>query len=366
MENKMEQKISLIFGGTSAERDLSLRTFHSVYSELQKFKADRNLYQHIYYINEAGQVIKKTVNFDKGPDFYISSKGKRLSIGETIHEIEKNDEFVFSLLYGLYGEDGHYQGIAKTLNIKSSFGSVLSCSLSKSKFHCSKYIESRYPELEPIPCIAIRAQDVDSLEDKLAPFYNQELVIKPNSLGTSMFAERILMNDGTIHAIQTLILDILKYDEIALVQKYIAGEEYSCGCIENSDSVEVLPLILVRTKDGFFGRKEKLSKIGVSERIIPAQYNSYTEIIASISQQIFSDLMFENMCRFDFIVSNGRIYFLEANSLPGLSSASFFPKMLKEINMTISDLIKLTYQNSLKKCPRETHINHLKCLGGAA
>jgi D-alanine-D-alanine ligase len=366
MENKMQHKMSLIFGGTSAERDLSLRTFHSVYSELQKIKTDRNLYLHIYYINEAGLVIKKAVNFDKGPDYYITSKGKLLTIAETINEIEKNDEFIFSLLYGLYGEDGHYQGIAKTLNIKSSFGSVLSCSLSKSKFHFSKYIESRYPELEPIPCIAIRPQDVDSLEEKLAPFYNQELVIKPNSLGTSMFTERVFLNDGAINTIEKLILEILKYDEIALVQKYISGEEYSCGCIENSDSVEVLPLILVRTKDGFFGRKEKLSKIGVSERIIPTQYNSYTEIMASTSKRIFSDLMFENMCRFDFIVSNGRVYFLEANSLPGLSSASFFPKMLNEINMNISDLIKLTYQNSLKKCPRETHINHLTCLGGAA
>lgn len=366
MEKQMHQKISLIFGGNSAERDLSLRTFNSVYSELQKAKEDSILYQHVYYVTEDGLVVKKLINFDKEADYYIASKGKLLSIAETLSEIEKNDEFVFSLLYGLYGEDGHYQGIAKALNIKSSFGSVLSCSLSKSKFHCSQYIESRYPELEPIPCIAIRPHDLDLLEEKLARFYNQEIVIKPNSLGTSMFTERIKLNEVSFHKIEGLIREILKYDELALVQKYIAGEEYSCGCLETSDSVEVLPLILVRTKDGFFGRKEKLSKIGVSERIIPPGYNSCTKTIASVSKKIFSDLMFENMCRFDFMVSKGKVYFLEANSLPGLSNASFFPKMLNEIDMKVSDLIKLTYRNSLKKRSRETQINHLACLGGVA
>ncbi|WP_131778949.1 ATP-grasp domain-containing protein [Legionella bozemanae] len=358
MENLSQQKISVVFGGVSTERDLSLRAFNSIYTELQKQTQANNHYQFVYYINEDGFVIKKPVNFNKDPDFYIRGQGKSLTVLEALHQIKKNDEYVFSLLYGLYGEDGHFQGLGKALNIKSSFGSVLSCSLSKSKYHCSKYIESNYSQLEPIPVIPIREEDIDSIKEKLFPFYEQEIVVKPNALGTSMLTERFFLNDRSIHDVFNLIATILKYDDIALVQKYIAGEEYSCGCIENLNTVEVLPLILVRTKDGFFGRREKLCKYGVSERIVSSHYNQYTAQIADISKRIFADLKFENMFRLDFIVSEGKIYFLEVNSLPGLTHASFFPKMLREVNISISDFIKLTYQNSLRRKNKESNFNY--------
>lgn len=260
MDNISKQKISLVFGGVSAERDLSLRTFHSIYTELQKQESSAQHYQNVYYIREDGFVIKKPFNFAKEPDYYIRSQGKSLAILEALQHIKNNEEYVFSLLYGLYGEDGHFQGLGKILGVKSSFGSVLSCSLSKSKYHCSKYIEANYPELEPIPIIPIRAVDIDALKEKLLPFYEQEIVVKPNALGTSMMTERFLLNENSLADVSNLIAMILKYDDIALVQKYIAGEEYSCGCIENLNSIDVLPLMLVRTKDSFFGRREKLCK----------------------------------------------------------------------------------------------------------
>lgn len=353
--NISSQKISLVFGGVSSERDLSLRAFNSIYTELQKQTEHTACYANIYYIKEDGFVIKKPFNFEKEPDFYIKDQGKSLTVLEALHHIKKNDEYVFSLLYGLYGEDGHFQGLGKALNIKSSFGSVLSCSLSKSKYHCSKYIEANYSELAPIPVIPIREENIDSIKEKLFPFYEQEIVVKPNALGTSMWTERFFLNEQSIYDVFNLIATILKYDDIALVQKYIAGEEYSCGCIENLNTIDVLPLMLVRTKDNFFGRREKLCKFGVSERIVTRHYNPYTAQIADVSKRIFSDLKFENMFRLDFIVSEGKIFFLEVNSLPGLSSASFFPKMLQEINVSIADFIQLTYQNSLRRKNKESH-----------
>ncbi|HHT0594794.1 TPA: hypothetical protein ACTXXA_003376 [Legionella anisa] len=366
MDNTVNPKISLVFGGVSAERDLSLRTFHSIYSELQNQRKDIGIYQYVYYITDEGSVIRKTFNFEKDPDYYMTSKRNSLSIIEALQQIKKNDEYVFSLLYGQFGEDGHIQGLGKIFDIKSSFGSVLSSSLSKSKFHCSKYIESMYPELEPIPMVSIRDVNSSNIKEKLWPFYHQEIVIKPNSLGTSMFTERMLLSENSIDAAVNLIIDILKIDNMALVQKYIAGEEYSCGCIENMGSVEVLPLILVRTRDGFFGRREKLCKFGVSERIIPPSYNKFTTQIADISKRIFSDLIFENMFRLDFIISGGKIYFLEINSLPGLSHTSFFPRMLKEINISMSDFIKLTFKNSLNRKNKINLLSEETDLRGAA
>ena len=358
MYHLSKQKISLVFGGVSAERDLSLRTFNSIYSELQQQKPTAPSYEHVYYIKEDGLVVKKPFNFSKKADYYIKDQGHSLTVLEALQQIKANNEYLFSLLYGLYGEDGHFQGLGKALGINSSFGSVLSCSLSKSKYHCSKYIEATYPELTPIPIISIRMADMDTLKEKLRPFYEQEIVIKPNALGTSMMTERFFLNETTLPEVSDLLALILKYDDIALVQKYIPGEEYSCGCIENGTTVQALPLMLVRTKNNFFGHREKICKFGVSERLVPEDYNAYTEQIADVSRRIFSDLLFENMFRLDFIVAEGKIYFLEINSLPGLSAASFFPKMLREINLSMPDFIQLTYQNSLKRRIKESEFNY--------
>ncbi len=356
MDNLSNAKISFVFGGVSAERDLSLRTFNSIYTELQKSTDTCSSYQNVYYIKEDGFVIKNDFNLKKEPDFYM--KGPSFPVLDILQDIKKNDEYLFSLLYGLYGEDGHFQGLGKALEIKSSFGSVLSCSLSKSKYHCAKYIEANYPAWEPIPVIPIRLSDIADLKEKLLPFYQQDIVVKPNSLGTSMLTERFHLNEQSSPAVFHLIADILKFDDIALVQQYIAGEEYSCGCIETKDNIEVLPLMLVRTKESFFGRRQKLCKFGVIERIVPNDYNQYTDLISEVSKLIFSDLMFENMFRLDFIISDGKIYFLEINSLPGLSSASFFPKMLNEINMSMANFIQLTYENSLRRQKKESQFNY--------
>src|SRR5436190_16314850 len=99
MDNLSHQKISLVFGGVSSERDLSLRTFNSIYTELQKQTKHTALYQNVYYIKEDGFVIKKPFNFEKEPDFYIKGHGKFLTILEALQQIKKNDEYVFSLLY---------------------------------------------------------------------------------------------------------------------------------------------------------------------------------------------------------------------------------------------------------------------------
>ena len=354
MNNLSKQKISLIFGGVSAEHDLSLRAFHNIYTELQQQRNPDTIYQNVYYIKEDGLVIKKPFNFAKEADYYISRHDNTMTVLETLQQIKVNNEYVFSLLYGIYGEDGHFQGLSKTLDINSSFGSVRSSSLSKNKYLCSRYIEEEYPELEPIPIIPIRVEDISDIKEKLRPFYGQEIVVKPNALSTSMMTERFLLNEDSICDVSNLIVMILQYDDMALVQKYIAGEEYSCGCIENLNTIDVLPLILVRTKNNFFGRREKLCKFGVSERIVPHQYTPYTEQIAVISKRIFANLMFENMLHLDFIVSAGKIYFLEINALPGLSRVSHFPKMLGKINISMADFIQLTYQNSLKRGNKES------------
>jgi len=100
MNNLSKQKISLIFGGVSAEHDLSLRAFHNIYTELQQQRNPDTIYQNVYYIKEDGLVIKKPFNFAKEADYYISRHDNTMTVLETLQQIKVNNEYVFSLLYG--------------------------------------------------------------------------------------------------------------------------------------------------------------------------------------------------------------------------------------------------------------------------
>jgi D-alanine-D-alanine ligase len=313
----------------------------------------------VYYITRDRAVIKNKCDFNKNPDSFINGE-KRLSLAEAVHMISKSDEFIFSLLHGQMGEDGHFQGIAKAMGIMGTFGSVLSSSLSMSKYHMAQFVAARYPQFTLIPTILITATDLEFLSEKLNPFYGLEIVVKPNSLGASLFTEKITLNDQALAHVEKLVSNILRYDTMVLVQRYIAGKEYSCGCLEIYNDVLVLPLINIKTKDNFFGHQEK-HKQGKAVEILVNDYelDSNLTTIKEVFKDLFTNLLFENMCRFDFIVSPDiQVYFLEANPLPGLMKNSIFPKMIKACGIEVHNLPEIFYENSLSRNNKETKIEY--------
>ena len=353
----MNNNVALIFGGSSTEHNASLKSFAWVYKQIQDvgFKSNARL-KYIIYINRQGEAVCVDANLDKHSDFY-SKSNTFSSLADVIAKMKKEGIFVYSCLHGANGEDGRIQGMADVLKINGAFGGFLSCAISMDKYHMNNYIKARFKELAIPETISL--SNLSSIDSELGVLMGKDIVVKPASLGASIFTEKLNLSEQTMQDVKKLIGKILEYDEKALVQEFVSGTEYSCGCLENGNNVEVLPLVRIETKEGFFGHKEKHVSGEAKELLIDVNHeSSIQKRIKNISKEIFEDLGFQNLCRIDFIESNDVIYFLEVNGLPGLMEHSIFPKMLKSAGYNVVDLIEISLKNAENRKNKSTKLEY--------
>jgi D-alanine-D-alanine ligase len=319
-------KISIIFGGKSPEHPASLESFRYVLSTLESEQHDLTL-QNIIYLDRENIASIRRYKKGTSSEKYIQHK-KPLTFIEAIQLLMHEQAFIINLLHGNYGEDGHIQGVAKYAGLKGTFGDVLPSSLAMSKFHMGKYVAGAHSALKlpkTIPIVEEKIKDAPQIINN--NFRDQKIVVKPNSLGASLFTELHIIKRTMAHGIQKNLQDIFEYDRLALAQEYIEGMEYSIGCIRYFGKTVTLPPVLIETDRQFFGHSEKHEAGNVREIIIE-KTDPTTECLRKVSEEIFEIAGFENMCRFDYIVSpNGECYFLEANPIPGLMQNSIFPRM---------------------------------------
>lgn len=342
----MKQNIALVFGGVSSEHDVSIKSFETIYKSFKKSdKLSKNL-KKIFYITRDAKVCISNVDFNNGIQKYCQcDSADKL---ETIFSLALEEElFLFSTIHGQYGEDGSLQGIGEFFGIKNNFGTVLSTSISMSKYHLNRYLEGKIKNLY-IP----KTFKISTIKDigQLKQFDDQEIIVKPNSLGSSILTQKFLCNDNNMEEITILVKKALEFDNNVLIQEFIKGDEYSCGCLEKSKSVITLPIVKILAHDDFFSHEAKYTKGKSQNIVIPlSNQNDIDKAMQKISFEIFEELNFHAMARFDYIVKDKKIYFLEANTLPGLKSSSIYPCMLKEYGVSLEDLIVILINNELQR-----------------
>ena len=306
----------------------------------------------IFYINRDGTVLHSLVNYTNDPKVYFEERDN-ITIFKMFEIISSENLFLFSTIHGQYGEDGSLQGASKLFKIKSNLGSIFSTSISMSKHHLNQYLENKVDNLMiPKSLLISKNQNV-----KLDQFYGIDIIVKPNSMGSSLFTEKFYCSLENDKEIKELINKIYEFDEFALIQEFIKGEEYSCGCLEQINENIALPMVKINSGDEFFSHKSKYQKGFAQNELIPIKEDKeFHKLIKDISLEIFNKLSFNSMARFDYIKKNNKIYFLEANIIPGLKNSSIYPSMLKEFNYTLEDLIIILIENELKRDDKHTTV----------
>ncbi|NCN82852.1 MAG: ATP-grasp domain-containing protein [Candidatus Pacebacteria bacterium] len=340
-----KKTLVILFGGVSSEHDASKKSFEYVLSRLTQKKITAHFHDiQVAYIARDGAVLFS--NFVVGQTAAQYSRGaEKISRSELLFRLTNPDIFAFSLLHGQHGEDGCVQGAAEFLEIAGSFGTVLSASLAMSKSHCNTFVSGLSSEAT-IPRSQVVQSEQEIVEAIAAWHPEEKIVIKPNSLGASILTELHTVGKNDTKIAQ-LLKDILAFDSVALMQEFIEGDEYSCGCLEENGVVTALPVVKVITEQHFFGHSEKHTLGKNEERIIaPENENRVENKIRRLSEQLFRQVGVRHMARFDFRVTpEGKLYFLEINPLPGMMENSLFPKMLRAASKNIEDVILLSYKN---------------------
>lgn len=257
-------------------------------------------------------------------------------------------DVVFVALHGTYGEDGQVQRLLERKGLPFTGTRSLSSAIAFNKELTKRTLE---PANIHMPKHRRVSQsdlvDLDDLIPLLSAELGTELFIKPVASGSSLGA-RYVPNEALLRA---SLEEVLARYESVLVEEYIRGREATVGVLSDfrHESTYVLPTIEVVPPFGepLFSHEHKYSGRTVEE--IPGRF-SYREKseLSEIASLVHDVIGCKHYSRSDFIVRDGDIYFLEINTLPGLTSQSLYPKAAAAVGLSYTDLVKHLVENAAR------------------
>lgn len=257
-------------------------------------------------------------------------------------------DVAFLALHGPLGEDGSVQGLMELLGLPYTGSGLLASALAMNKVAAKRVFREAGLPVAP-DMVAARDGGSPGLEPARAAFQTlgSPLVVKPVSLGSSLGLALVRNQDELATALEA----VFDLGGPALLEKYLPGREFTCAVIGAGDRLTALPPIEIIPAPGhlFFDYSAKYEP-SQSEEICPAR--AAPEIISelqNLSAEAHRALGCRSLSRSDFIFSEGRMYLLETNTLPGLTSASLVPKMARAFGLTFTALLSFLLDEALGK-----------------
>lgn len=330
-----KQKILLLLGGTSPEREVSKSTGKSIYNALSNLGYEVITIDPAYGINQPFE----PEDFFSENDFAEISNENYL---DAINLISPNEiSLAFLALHGKYGEDGTIQSLLELKGIKYTGSKVLSSAIAMDKI-MSKILFEEYNVPTPKWFHFKKGEYTSSEINKMiTESFGYPAVIKPNDQGSTVGLTICKSQDQLDEAIH----NAFEYSDRVLVEEYIPGRELTVAVIDN----EALPVLEIRPKHGIYDYECKYTS-GMSEYIVPAEIE--TEVANQLQKtavEAYKSLRCEVYARVDFRLSpDKKVYTLEVNTLPGMTSLSLVPKMAKAIGLSFEQLVQKIIELSLK------------------
>tara|TARA_Y100001970_G_C14158947_1_gene817348 strand:- start:80 stop:1027 length:948 start_codon:yes stop_codon:yes gene_type:complete len=306
----IKNKILILEGGFNEEHEVSLKTS----AEIQKIFKKNKIQFSTLKVNPA--------NFER--------------------KISKFKNYVcFNALHGPFGEDGQVQKILKKFKIKFTHSGIKSSALCFNKFATKKVIFNN--KILTPKFIILKTTNIN--KDKLIDFKKKykKFVIKPIKSGSS-FGVTIIKNNKDlkllINKINTLKskLSLHKY---VILEEFISGKELTVATIQFTKKIIPLAVTEIKPSNSFFDYQSKYSE-GYAKHILPANITkkNYKKCL-NIAVKSHSILKCKSIARTDFIFkkTNNKIYFLETNTQPGLTSLSLLPEQAKFKNISFEKII---------------------------
>ena len=241
-------------------------------------------------------------------------------------------DIVFNALHGGVGEDGTLQACLDYLGIPYT-----GCGAVASALAMNKNLSKILAVAAGVPIIAGLYFDTKMLQDaatidRIENEVGFPLVVKPNQQGSSVGVSIVKETSELPQALSAAAF----LDRAIIVERYIDGCEITASILGN----EVLPLLEIRPKQGFYDYRNKYTS-GASEYLVPAPIDlQTTEAIQSAALRIYKMLGCTVYARVDFrLAKAGEHYYLEVNTLPGMTSNSLVPKAARAAGIDFAELL---------------------------
>ena len=263
-------------------------------------------------------------------DFSVVIDGKKI-----------NFDYAYIMQHGTPGENGLMQGYLEMLGIPFSSCSAFVSAMTFDKFSCKNYLRN----VDFVKCaddvFIRRGDDVAGMADKVIGKLGLPLFVKPTDGGSSFGVVKVKKAEDFESAVEQAFAE----GKTVLAERFIPGRELTDAVYFNGKELVALPVIEIVTKNEFFDYDAKYN--GFSEEICPAPISEeLTRTIQNASVKIYERLGCSGVVRVDYILSEDGLYFLEVNTIPGMTSASLVPKMVRTAGLDITDFLTEIIENS--------------------
>ena len=311
------KNIAVVCGGYSKESVISLRSAEQIASVIE---SDYSAYTVLITKDSWNAKIgDKMYPIDRN-DFTFSLDGKKVSF-----------DAVFMAIHGTPGEDGMLQSYFDMLNIPYTTCNAFVSALTFNKFACKVFLKE-YDILTADAILLRRNTPVQ--EQDLENRFGYPMFVKPNNGGSSFGVTKVKTRNDLLPAIERAFAE----DNEVIIEPFIKGGEYTCGVFKTDKESIVFPPTEIVSKNEFFDVEAKYTP-GMSEEITPARLPaSQIKNCQELTSRIYDLLGCTGVVRIDYLMQSGKFYFMEINTVPGMSRESIIPKQTVVYGLPLKEL----------------------------
>ena len=334
------KSIAVIYGSDSSEWEVSCRsgefvaaslddTVYDIYEIFARFGSwqlvacrKRNAMR-ILFPEEARPQVDKN-------DFSVQVLGEKVKF-----------DFAYIVQHGAPGENGLLQGYLEMLSVPYSSCSSYASTIAFNKYACKSYVRDRGLVKCAPDVLVHRGDSPAEYTKKIVSELKFPVFVKPTQGGSSFGVTRVTDSSSLADAVQYAFTE----DPMVLVEQGISGRELTCAAYFDGTDVQILPPIEIVSDNEYFDYDAKYN--GHSQEICPAPINeAETAELKSTTKTLYSYFGCKGVVRMDYILAPDGLYFLETNTIPGMTSASLVPKMVRQAGLSMTDFLSLIVENS--------------------
>jgi len=348
-------RVGVIFGGKSAEHEVSLQSAKNIIEAIDKDKYEVVLIgmdkEGKWYLNEDSQFLlnmnnPKLIQLNKSdkPVALIPGEQSNQLINMNGYESLGQIDVVFPVLHGPYGEDGTIQGLLKLANIPYVGADVLGSAVGMDKDVMKRLLrDARVPIAK---FLAYEAGEDYAEFNQVKDELGMPVFVKPANLGSSVGISKVRTEDEFEKAMKLAF----EFDNKVIIEENIIGREIECSVLGNKNPIASVPGEVLPSSDFYSYESKYIDEKGAVLQMPADLSNEEVERIQECSIKTYKALCCKGMARVDvFLKENGEIIVNEINTIPGFTRISMYPKLWELSGIPYKDLIDRLIQLAIER-----------------
>ena len=354
-----KQRVAIVFGGRSAEHEISLLSAQNIVQSLDTEKYDPVLIgidrEGRWFLNEGSMHLLHATDpatirlADDASEIALQSTGPSSQLVKTDGNPIGGIDVLFPVMHGPYGEDGTIQGLAKLADVAFVGAGVLGSAAGMDKDVANRLLRDAGIPVAPFVTIRSGPEPIPTYEEAAAEL-GARMYVKPANLGSSVGISRVETSDEFVEAVEAAFA----YDRKVIVEQEIRGREIEVSILGNDAPIASIPGEIIPA-DGFYSYAAKYLDENGAILNIPADVtDAERETIQATALKAFRVLECAGMARVDgFLTAAGVFYINEINTIPGFTSISMYPKLFEASGIPQSELIDRLIELAIERHEEE-------------